>query len=58
MKRPARWGGQHRARAGPFPLRGGGPDVTAAAKRLGVELNAVKLAWLCAARSRRVPDGL
>jgi pyridoxine 4-dehydrogenase len=30
-----------------FPLRGdGGPDVTAAAKRLGVTENAVKLAWL------------
>ncbi len=29
-----------------FPLRGGGPGVTAAAKRLGVTENAVKLAWL------------
>lgn len=29
-----------------YPLRGSGPDVAAAAKRLGVSENAVKLAWL------------
>ena len=29
-----------------YPLHGGGPEVTAAAERLGVSENAVKLAWL------------